>query len=454
MIHAKSVRRLPIAMRMMASALLLVVLVLPVAGGLLSWNFREAVNSAFNERLGSLLNVVIAGVSYDVRQDALVTNRQLGDSRFDRVFSGWYWQVSDGNERVLTSRSLWDQRLPVSGDPGRVFRTVAGPRDKQLRVLERDIRLPDLEDVLHVQVAASMDEVEAQIARFQALLWLSLATLGGLLIVLIGLQIRWGLAPLRRIEQSLKAVERGVQPSVETNLPRELARLAKAINTVLERDQRLIERGRTATGNLAHALKTPVAVLGTLAERLPEGQQAAIQAELKRLDEAVRHHLARASAAGPVELGAEQEVATVLEPVVEGVRRLASRRKLGFQSNLKKGLRVRIDAQDLQEIVGNLLENAINWAKTSIILSGSVEGGWLVLSVSDDGPGMSQETRQEALSRGGRLDETKPGSGLGLAIVTELAALHGGELRLDDSPEGGLRAEVVLPLTNRRSGRA
>ncbi len=210
MIHAKSVQRLPIAMRMMASALLLVVLVLPVAGGLLSWNFREAVNSAFNERLGSLLNVVIAGVSYDVRQDALVTNRQLGDSRFDRVFSGWYWQVSDGNERVLTSRSLWDQRLPVSGDPGRVFRTVAGPRDKQLRVLERDIRLPDLEDVLHVQVAASMDEVEAQIARFQALLWLSLATLGGLLIVLIGLQIRWGLAPLRRIEQSLKAVERGV----------------------------------------------------------------------------------------------------------------------------------------------------------------------------------------------------------------------------------------------------
>lgn len=445
-------RRLPVATRMLVSAFVLVVLILPAAGALLSWNFREAVNTAFDERLASLLNVVIAGVSYDVRTNALVTNRQLGDSRFDRVFSGWYWQVRDEGERALTSRSLWDQRLPVSHDPGMAFRTVAGPRDKQLRLLERDIRLPNLDDVLHVQVAADLGEVEAQIARFQTLLWLSLATLGALLVVLIGLQIRWGLAPLRRIEQSLKAVEQGRQPSVETDLPRELARLADAINTVLERDQRLIERGRTAAGNLAHALKTPVAVLGTLAERLPEEQQVAMRAELKRLDEAVRHHLARASAAGPVALGAEQEVGTVLEPVIEGVRRLAGRRGLMFQSNLPQGLQVRMDAQDLQELVGNLLENAINWAKSSISLTGTVEGGWLVFSVSDDGPGMSPEMRQQALSRGGRLDEARSGSGLGLAIVTELAALHGGELRLEASPEGGLLAELVMPLTHLQSG--
>jgi len=448
---AERLRRLPIAARMLLSALVLVVLVLPAAGALLSWNFREAVNTAFNERLESLLNVVIAGVSYDVRQNALITNRQLGDSRFDRVFSGWYWQVSDEGERVLTSRSLWDQRLAVSRESGMTFRTVTGPRDKQLRLLERDIRLPNLEDVLHVQVAADLGEVEAQIARFQTLLWLSLATLGGLLIVLIGLQIRWGLAPLRRVEQSLKAVEQGRQPSVETDLPKELARLAGAINTVLDRDQRLIERGRTAAGNLAHALKTPVAVLGTLAERLPEEQQVAMRAELKRLDEAVRHHLARASAAGPVALGAEQEVAIVLEPVIEGIRRLAGRRNLVFQSDLQQGLQVRIDAQDLQEIAGNLLENAINWAESCVKLAGVIEGGWLVLRVSDDGPGMSPDTRQEALSRGGRLDESRSGSGLGLAIVTELALLHGGELRLDNSPEGGLRAEVVLPMTQLRS---
>lgn len=443
---ADRLRRLPIATRMLVSALVLIVLVLPAAGALLSWNFREAVNSAFNERLESLLNVVIAGVSYDVRQDALVTNRQLGDSRFDRVFSGWYWQVRDDGDRVLTSRSLWDQRMAVSQTPGMDFRTVAGPRDKQLRLLERDIRLPNLDNVLHVQVAANLDEVEAQIARFQTLLWLSLATLGGLLIVLIGLQIRWGLAPLRRVEKSLKAVEQGRQQTIETDLPRELARLAEAINTVLARDQHLIERGRTAAGNLAHALKTPVAVLTTQAERLPPHQQVVMRAELNRLDDAIRHHLARASAAGPVALGAEQEVAAVLEPVLAGVRRLAGRRGLEFWSDLPSGLRVRIDAQDLQEIVGNLLENAVNWAESSINVAGELEPRGLVLRVSDDGPGMSPETRQQALSRGGRLDEAKSGSGLGLAIVTELTALHGGQLRLGDNPEGGLRVEVVLPL--------
>jgi signal transduction histidine kinase len=147
-----------------------------------------------------------------------------------------------------------------------------------------------------------------------------------LLVALIALQIRWGLEPLRRVEKSLRAVEQGRQASVEIDLPKELARLAGAINTVLERDGRLIERGRTAAGNLAHALKTPVAVLTTLAERLPQEQQQTVQAELKRLDDAVRHHLARASAAGPVALGVERKLNAVLKPVVDGIDRLAVRR--------------------------------------------------------------------------------------------------------------------------------
>jgi len=443
---AARLRRLPIATRMLASALIMVLLVLPAAGGLLSWNFREAVNTAFDKRLESLLNVVLAGVSYDPRTDALVVRRALGDSRFDSVFSGWYWQVRDDGERVLASRSLWDQRLAVSHRRGLTFRIMTGPREQSLRVLERDIRLPNLNDALHVQVAADLTEVEAQIASFQTLLWLSLATLGSLLVALIALQIRWGLEPLRRVEKSLKAVEQGRQASVETDLPTELARLAGAINTVLERDGRLIERGRTAAGNLAHALKTPVAVLTTLAERLPQEQQQTMQAELKRLDDAVRHHLARASAAGPVALGAERKLNAVLKPVVDGVARLAGRRGLVFEERLPKNLQVRMDAQDLQEIVGNLLENAVNWAASSVVLEAKVKNNALLISVTDDGPGMSPESRQQALSRGERLDVSKPGSGLGLSIVSELVTLHEGTLQLGDSTGGGLCAQVSLPL--------
>ncbi len=443
---ASRVRRLPIATRMLVAALILVLLILPAAGALLTWNFREAAYSAFDERLDSLLNVVLAGVTYDVRQDALVSNRQLGDSRFDRVFSGWYWQVTDDGARVLTSRSLWDQRLTPSHGPGLHARTVPGPRGEKLRLLERDVRRPNLNETLHVMVAADLDEVEVQIGRFQALLWSSLATLGGLLLLLIFLQIRWGLAPLRRVEKSLKAVEQGQRQFVETDLPEELSRLAVAINTVLERDQRLIERGRTAAGNLAHALKTPVSVLAGQAERLPEEQQVAMKAELRRLDDAVRHHLARASAAGPVTLGAEQPVAEMLKPVVEGIARLAERRGLTFRHTMPRQVRCRIEAQDLQEMVGNLLENAVNWARTEITLELSAEPGGLVLEVGDDGPGMPETGRGTALTRGGRLDESVPGSGLGLAIVTELVSLYGGQVTLGDSPSGGLAARVHLPL--------
>lgn len=445
MISAR-LRRLPIATRMLASSLIMVLLVLPTAGGLLSWNFRAATNTAFDKRLESLLNVVLAGVSYDVPTDALIVSRALGDSRFDQVFSGWYWQVRDDGKRVLASRSLWDQRLTVSSHPGLTFRTVTGPRAQSLRVLERDIRLPDLTDSLHVQVAADLNEVETQVASFQTLLWWSLITLGILLVALTALQIRWGLEPLRRVEKSLKAVEQGRQASIETDLPKELARLAGAINTVLKRDGRLIERGRTAAGNLAHALKTPVAVLTTMAERLPQEQQQAMHAELKRLDDAVRHHLARASAAGPVALGVERKLSAVLKPVVDGISRLATRRGLVFEERLPRNLQVRIDVQDLQEIVGNLLENAVNWAAKSVVLEARVDDGELLISVTDDGPGMSPESRQHALTRGGRLDESRPGSGLGLSIVSELVVLHEGTLALGDSACGGLHAYVSLPL--------
>lgn len=437
---------MPIATRMVVTALIIVIVILPLAGGLLFWNLRGAVNSAFNERLESLLNVVIAGISYDQTQNHLGRQRQLGDPRFDRVFSGWYWQVRDDGDRVLTSRSLWDQRLPHAHDAGLTFRDIAGPREEPLRLAERDIRLPGLGETLHVSVAADLTEVDAQVARFGQLLAISLVTLGALLLLLIWLQVRWGLAPLRRIERSLRAVEQGALPYLDTRLPEELARLASAINTVLERDQHLIERGRTAAGNLAHALKTPLAVLTTLAERLPEESRAGVEAELRRLDEAVRHHLARASAAGPVSLGRTLDLVATLEPVVTGVARLAERRGLRFTVSADPAARLNVDPQDLQEMVGNLLENAVNWAHGKVELNYSMNGSLVTLTVLDDGPGMSQEEAREALNRGMRLDQNRSGSGLGLAIVQDLVTLYGGSLTLHRATQGGLEVTVTLPV--------
>ncbi|MDI5935479.1 sensor histidine kinase [Halomonas kalidii] len=437
--------RASIATRLLMAALLVILVSLPLAGAGLAHHFRVSSTEAFDERLEALLKVVIAGIRHDDAMQRLTHERSLGDPRFEQVFSGWYWQISDGADTVLTSRSLWDQRLPVMSATHLEVRDVEGPRGMPLRLIERDIHLATLDAPLHVSVAVSRAALDDELDRFTRLLILSLLGLGAALLITLGLQIHWGLAPLRRLQAHLRAVENGEAERLDTHLPAELSRLAEAMNGVLERDRRLMERARHAAGNLAHALKTPLSVLTTLVDGFHEPQRRRMKAELKRLDDAVRHHLARASAAGDAGLNRPSHCHEVLAPVLEGLGRLAERRGIGLTHSLPAGMAVRLDPQDLQELVGNLLENALRWAATTVSLVGWAEpsGHWLL--VEDDGPGMSEEQRQMAMSRGARLDEQLSGSGLGLAIVADLVALHGGRLTLGRSPLGGLAARVWLP---------
>jgi len=440
-----SLARASLATRLLVAALLVILVSLPLAGLGLAHHFRASATAAFDERLAALLNVVIAEVRYDEVEQRLLHERSLGDPRFEQVFSGWYWQVSDGAERVLTSRSLWDQRLPVVPSSGPEVRDVTGPRGVPLRLIERDIRLAPLEAPLHVGVALSREALDAELAGFTRLLGLSLLGLALLLLVALAAQVRWALAPLRRLQADLHAVENGDAERLDTRLPGELSRLAGAINAVLARDRRLMERARHAAGNLAHALKTPVSVLYTQADGLEEPQRQRMQAELRRIDEAVRHHLARASAAGEAGLHRPSRCLEVLAPVLEGLGRLAERRGIRLNHSLPEAMTLRMDPQDLQELVGNLLENALRWADSRVILAGRSEAGGSWLEVEDDGPGMSEAQRRQAMARGARLDEVRSGSGLGLAIVADLVALHGGSLSLDRSRLGGLAVRVWLP---------
>lgn len=439
------IARTSIRARLLIASLLLVMVALPLAGTGLAYNFRDAVTTAFDDRLESLLNVLLAGAQLDPQSNELRMTRSLGDPRFERVYSGWYWQVA-GEGQALTSRSLWDQRLPTDDIQGLAVSEVDGPRGNRLRVMERDIRLPGHAGTLHVSVAASREELDREVARFEWLLGLSLLALGALLLVGLAVQIRWGLAPLRRMHANLRAVESGDAESLETRfLPDELARLAGAMNGVLERDRRLIERGRHAAGNLAHALKTPVSVLTTLAERFPDETRDRVQGELGRIDDAVRHHLARASATGGGVLAGKIDVGKTLAPVLDGLTRMGERRGVRLDAELAADLSVRMDAQDLQELVGNLLENALRWASSQVSLRFYPQGAGVALVIEDDGPGMSEAQREAALARGARLDERRSGSGLGLAIVEDLMTLYGGRLQLAESTLGGLAARAWLP---------
>lgn len=434
--------RASVATRLLLAALLLIGLLLPLAGLGLAHHFRDSVTTVFDERLDGLLNMVIAGVHYDEAEQRLVHDRALGDPRFRQVFSGWYWQVSDGDTRVLTSRSLWDQRLPLDDASPR---ELIGPREMPLRIVSREIRVAPLDTPLRVSVAAPSRVIDLEASRFNRLLSLSLAALGLLILIGLAVQIRWGLAPLRRLRDDLEDVENGDTERLGTRLPAELARLAGAMNAVLERDRRRLERARHAAGNLAHALKTPVSVLATLAEGFPEEARQRLKGELTRIDEATRHHLARASAAGDGTLNRPVHCLDTLRPVLDGLTRLAERRGLSLEHDLPESLTVRLDPQDLQEVVGNLLDNALRWAEHRVRLSGDTDlrGTWL--RVEDDGPGMNEADCQAALARGTRLDEQRSGSGLGLAIVNDLVTLHEGTLTLERSDLGGLAARVWLP---------
>ncbi|MGM0914991.1 MAG: sensor histidine kinase [Pseudomonadota bacterium] len=438
-------RRLSLATRLMLASLLILALSLPLAGIGLSRHFQATATQAFDQRLESLLQVVIAGLAWDEVAGELVQQRSLGEPRFAQVFSGWYWQVSDGGEHTLTSRSLWDQRLATAEHREIIFRDIPGPRDTPLRSIERDIRLAPLASPLHIAVAVSRAPLDAELARFDRLVALSLAGLGALLLAALALQIHWGLAPLRRLQAGLKRVEDGEAERLDTRLPAELARLATAMNGVLERDRRLMTHARHAAGNLAHALKTPVSVLTTLADGIEEPRRRRIRDELARIDSAVHHHLARATAAGDAGLAPRIAVGEVLAPILEGLGRLAERRGITLHAELPEPLYLRMDAQDLQELVGNLLDNALRWATGQVRLNGGEEAGGVWLAVEDDGPGMDAAQRQAAMARGARLDEQRSGSGLGLAIVKDLTELHGGRLSLEEAATGGLRVRLWLP---------
>lgn len=438
-------RRLSLASRLLLASLLTLTIALPLAGAGLSHYFGTSATGAFDERLEALLNVVVAGLAWEPTQQRLVHERSLGDPRFEQALSGWYWQISDGDERVLTSRSLWDQRLPVRSHRQVMIRDLAGPRGTPLRVIERDIRLAPLDGPLHVSVAVSREALDAGLARFTRLVTLFLVGLGLLLLATLALQVRWGLAPLRRIQADLRQVENGEAERLDTRLSPELAHLAQAMNGVLDRDRRLMTHARHAAGNLAHALKTPVSVLTTLADGIEEPRRTRIRDELARIDAAVRHHLARASAAGDAGLAPRVDAGEVLTPILAGLGRLAERRGITLHHDLPAGMRVRMEAQDLQELVGNLLDNALRWAEGRVEMRGGSDAGGSWLEVEDDGPGMDEAQRQAALARGARLDEQRPGSGLGLAIVADLVKLNGGRLELARSRLGGLAVRVWLP---------
>lgn len=449
-----------LAFRLIAGAALWSSLALLAGVILLSSIFRESVERSFDARLEVLLDNLITTTDVDARNE-LVRLRDLSETRFDFAYSGWYWQIAPIAQRLaLRSRSLFDQSIdltpaktaPRNANGVRAF-DIKGPENQSLRVVERRILLPGYDVPVSFAVAGDKAEMEDDIQSFNGMVFASMAALSFGIVIALFIQVRFGLRPLERVRRSLASIRSGRSTRLEGKFPTEIQPLAEEINSLLEGNKEVLERARTHVGNLAHALKTPLSVLTNEARANPGGFGETVSRLALTMREQIDHHLARARMAASANvLGARAPVGPVLARLTRALARIYDERGIEIElAPIAEDLGFRGEAQDLEEMAGNLLDNACKWAKSQVEVkvepAQSRKGRrYFVLSVEDDGPGLPEERRAEALKRGGRLDESKPGSGLGLSIVTEIAELYSGELVLANSALGGLRAELYLPV--------
>ena len=446
-----------IARRLFVSAAFWSLLILMLAGVALTTVYRGFTERALDERLGVYLKAIVADIVAP-GDDGKLTPGQLGEPQFELARSGWYWQVTRTDVEpsdLRVSRSLFAARLPrltEEGAPTTVERRgyVAGPEDRRLRMLERDIDVGD-EGRFLVQVAADAGEIDGQVRRFEWALGLTFAALALALVGTAALQVRYGLEPLRKLREGVIAIRRGESDKIRGDFPSDIAPLADELNLLVDANREVVDRARTQVGNLAHALKTPISVILNEARASPSPLAGKVEEQAGLMTRQVGYYLERARAAARAgSIGVSTEVEPVAAALVRAFEKIHRDDGRTFTFAVSDGLRFRGEKQDLEEMLGNLVDNAGKWAESHVAIlaapaPGDEERRFLALTVDDDGPGLAPEQRAEAMKRGRRLDETKPGSGLGLSIVTELAGLYGGALKLDDSPLGGLRARLILP---------
>ena len=457
-----------LATRLFVSATAWVVLILLLTGIVLSAVYQRSAERSFDRRLNFYLRTLIAEAEApddpnDKDKDKDRSVQSLGEPLFELPLSGWYWRMErvDGvKPEVRASRSLWDASLPKLEERGIELNQsgvriayVDGPEDQHLRLVERPVDL-GADGKYLATVAGDASEIFEETRTFDYYLAGTFAALTiGLLLTTI-FQVRYGLAPLKRISRSLSDIRSGNAERLEGEFPREIAPLAVETNALLDANRAIVERSRTHVGNLAHAIKTPLSVIVNEAAAHgtdPFALKVLEQADIMR--DQVAHHLERARiAARLTTIGTVTEVAPVIEALQRTMEKIHRDRDLIIDVETHGEAKFRGERQDLEEMAGNLVDNACKWAEQRILIEVLVEaaaagelGPTIRIIVDDDGKGLTHAERAQVARRGQRLDESKPGSGLGLAIVADLATLYGGNLRLGSAPIGGLRAELILP---------
>lgn len=432
---------------MIGIAALWILLLLLGGGVALDRVLSASVTRNFDDGLSYVLTAMIAQA--EIGPDGEVFfNRPLADQRFLEPSSGLYYQISAEGHDEWRSRSLWDRALKVDvhrkGSALRVYDSDQFP-DERLRIMERMIRLPGSDAHWVFAVAQARASLDGQIQELRATLIRSFALLGLGLIILAALQTFYGLRPLRAVRREIVRMRAGQKARVSEPMPTEVLPMVEELNALLAHNEQQAEEARTHAGNLAHALKTPLTVIMNAATAQAHDLNETVMREAMTMRRQVDHHLARARALG--RRGTAQSRAEVW-PCLEAVERAVSRLYPDIRIDMAGDHRavVHIERQDLDEMLGNLIENAAKYGGGSVFATVVPKGDRIEIIIEDDGTGIPQADRLRIFDRGVRLDSGKPGTGLGLAIVRDVAEIYGGAVSLEESEDlGGLLVRLSLP---------
>ncbi len=427
------------------------IIALIATGLLLTELYSRALERSQIDSLNFNLETLVARILEAGTPDALGV--EAADPRFDRPRSGWYWQISGVDGGVFNlSNSLVGSEVPKLDIPfdeqnsrTAIAYDVFGTR---LRVIERKVKILDLEFV--VSVTGNLDNIASQTGQFRDQTFIVLGAIGAMLAIMSTMVGRLALRPVGKLARAIEKVRSGNARKVEGSYPLELTPLAEELNELLRSNTRIVERAKNQVGNLAHGLKTPLAVLRNEAEGKSEKLQDVVKSEVEKMNSQVKTYLDRAQmSARSAMIGSRTDTAKTVMRLVKVMQKLHCERNVELIVPKAGMIWFHGDESDLEEMVGNLLDNACKWSRNRIVVSidssNSTQQRKVIISVEDDGKGLSVDERKAVLKRGVRLDEKTAGSGLGLDIVKELVDIYGGSFILEAGSRGGLKATLKLP---------
>ncbi|SMY15986.1 ATP-binding protein [Photobacterium aquimaris] len=387
------------------------------------------------------MDQITAQVDIDKHGQLFVDGR-LSNPRFNFPYSGLYWSLKL-NKQVLRSRSLWDTTIKGNDKKG-----FEGPNNQSLIVVKRKFSLPDSDYPIELSVAVNQDKLLKTLQQLTHGLWVILTIMAIGILALTTLQVSWSLWPLRKLRKNLIEVREGHSTELTGLYPVEIQPVIDDLNALLFHYQELLLRARNHSGNLSHALKTPIAILNNEVSLLDPTTQAKLAPALQQLQQHIDYHLGRARMAGAMNiLATKTALSHRIDAISLAMDKVYAHRGVVLVNELDSDVVIAVEKSDLDEMIGNLIENSYKWANSLIrVYQEPIVDGHIALIIEDDGPGIATEKCKQVLKRGVRLDENTPGTGLGLNIVNELAHSYRGDLVLTRSTLGGLKAMLYLPI--------